>query len=67
MYFHFPEQEEDIKKNVPDYVITHGILSKPDLEKLLQETKVCLFLIRNGGVVFVLSCYSIFPADNPCS
>ena len=38
----FPEQEEEIKKNVPDYVITHGILSKPDLEKLLQDTKVCI-------------------------
>lgn len=37
-------QEEEIKKNVPDYVITHGILSKPDLEKLLKETKVCLLL-----------------------
>jgi len=37
----FREQEEEIKKNVPDYVITHGILSKPDLEKLLQDTKVC--------------------------
>ena len=38
----FREQEEEIKKNVPDYVITHGILSKPDLEKLLQDTKVCI-------------------------
>ena len=38
----FPEQEEEIKKNVPDYVITHGILSKPDLEKLLQDTKACI-------------------------
>ena len=34
--------QEEIKKNVPDYVITHGILSKPDLEKLLQDTKVCI-------------------------
>lgn len=42
-------QEEEIKKNVPDYVITHGILSKPDLEKLLKETKVCLpFLLFIG-------------------
>lgn len=38
--WNFPQQKEDIKKNVPDYVITHGILSKPDLEKLLQDTKV---------------------------
>ncbi|KAK2561514.1 hypothetical protein P5673_015486 [Acropora cervicornis] len=36
--------EEEIKKNVPDYVITHGILSKPDLEKLLKETKVFIGL-----------------------
>ena len=42
----FPLQKEEIKKNVPDYVITHGILSKPDLEKLLEDTKVCLPFIR---------------------
>ena len=38
--FNFLKQEEAVKSNVPDYVITHGILSKPDLEKLLKETKV---------------------------
>ena len=36
-------QEEEIKRNVPEYVIAHGILSKPDLEKLLQDTKVRLW------------------------
>ncbi|XP_020630334.1 alpha-1,6-mannosylglycoprotein 6-beta-N-acetylglucosaminyltransferase A-like [Orbicella faveolata] len=40
----FGVKEESIKKNVPDYVIAHGILSKPDLEKLLQETKVFIGL-----------------------
>lgn len=40
----FGVTEEEIKKNVPDYVITHGILSKPDLEKLLKETKVFIGL-----------------------
>ncbi|XP_073230837.1 alpha-1,6-mannosylglycoprotein 6-beta-N-acetylglucosaminyltransferase A-like [Porites lutea] len=40
----FGVSEEEIKKNVPDYVITHGILSKPDLEKLLQDTKVFIGL-----------------------
>ena len=47
-------QEEEIKKNVPDYVITHGILSKPDLEKLLKETKVCLLLLLfiDTGLVY---------------
>ena len=45
----FREQEEEIKKNVPDYVITHGILSKPDLEKLLQDTKVCISFLCIGS------------------
>ncbi|KAJ7378518.1 Alpha-1,6-mannosylglycoprotein 6-beta-N-acetylglucosaminyltransferase A [Desmophyllum pertusum] len=36
--------EEEIKRNVPEYVIAHGILSKPDLEKLLQDTKVFIGL-----------------------
>lgn len=39
----FSFQEAEIKKNVPEYVIAHGILSKPDLEKLLQETKVSMW------------------------
>ncbi|XP_078344824.1 alpha-1,6-mannosylglycoprotein 6-beta-N-acetylglucosaminyltransferase A-like isoform X2 [Oculina patagonica] len=36
--------DEDIRNNVPKYVVAHGILSKPDLEKLLQETKVFIGL-----------------------
>nr|XP_058948310.1 alpha-1,6-mannosylglycoprotein 6-beta-N-acetylglucosaminyltransferase A-like [Pocillopora verrucosa] len=36
--------EAEIKENIPEYVISHGILSKPDLEKLLQETKVFIGL-----------------------
>ncbi|XP_068751792.1 alpha-1,6-mannosylglycoprotein 6-beta-N-acetylglucosaminyltransferase A-like [Montipora capricornis] len=40
----FGVTEEAVKSNVPDYVITHGILSKPDLEKLLKETKVFIGL-----------------------
>ncbi|RMX57963.1 hypothetical protein pdam_00020016 [Pocillopora damicornis] len=40
----FAMSEAEIKKNVPEYVIAHGILSKPDLEKLLQETKVFIGL-----------------------
>lgn len=27
---------------VPDYVINHGIMSGPDLHKLLRESKVCI-------------------------
>ncbi|XP_058948296.2 alpha-1,6-mannosylglycoprotein 6-beta-N-acetylglucosaminyltransferase A-like isoform X2 [Pocillopora verrucosa] len=40
----FAMSEAEIKENVPEYVIAHGILSKPDLEKLLQETKVFIGL-----------------------
>ena len=39
----FSFQEAEIKENVPEYVIAHGILSKPDLEKLLQKTKVSMW------------------------